>query len=386
MSRSPHPPSSTRGELRRGRSDRHAVRPRHGTASRRWRGARARARAVCRRAGAVRGRRGGGARAPRAELATLERFDAVRATQAFGTDVARMAHAAYAAELVGKLCAPRQVEAGVFDWLVAFLRLLDTDGASAERLRVFEIGLLSGSGIRPGARHVRGVGGGSAGRAGSDIGFRWDPDRGGAVCVAARAAAGRCQRRVRAALIRLSARRWRTRRRAAAGRHQPRLSRGADGDHQPSRERSAQERRIHCQGRAGRRTTVTVVNRPPMLGIRHVALYVADLRGAERFWVDVMGYAVEWRPDPDNVYLVRRARQPGASPARRGGRQPECRPPGPHRHRGRRARRRRRLGGPPGARTAFRSRRRRARTATGRGRSTSAPRRICSSRSSTTRR
>jgi catechol 2,3-dioxygenase-like lactoylglutathione lyase family enzyme len=44
-------------------------------------------------------------------------------------------------------------------------------------------------------------------------------------------------------------------------------------------------------------------SRPPMLGIRHVALYVADLPAAERFWVDVMGYAVEWRPDPDNVYL-----------------------------------------------------------------------------------
>ena len=45
------------------------------------------------------------------------------------------------------------------------------------------------------------------------------------------------------------------------------------------------------------------MTRPPMLGIRHVALYVADLPAAERFWVDVMGYVVEWRPDPDNVYL-----------------------------------------------------------------------------------
>src|SRR4051812_50087479 len=43
--------------------------------------------------------------------------------------------------------------------------------------------------------------------------------------------------------------------------------------------------------------------RPPMLGLRHVALFVADLAAAERFWVEVMGYAVEWRPDPDNVYL-----------------------------------------------------------------------------------
>jgi catechol 2,3-dioxygenase-like lactoylglutathione lyase family enzyme len=45
------------------------------------------------------------------------------------------------------------------------------------------------------------------------------------------------------------------------------------------------------------------LKRPAILGIRHVALYVADLEAAERFWVDVMGYAVEWRPDPDNVYL-----------------------------------------------------------------------------------
>jgi catechol 2,3-dioxygenase-like lactoylglutathione lyase family enzyme len=42
---------------------------------------------------------------------------------------------------------------------------------------------------------------------------------------------------------------------------------------------------------------------PPLLGIRHVALFAHDLEGAERFWVDVMGYQVEWRPDPDNVYL-----------------------------------------------------------------------------------
>ena len=43
--------------------------------------------------------------------------------------------------------------------------------------------------------------------------------------------------------------------------------------------------------------------RPPLLGIRHVALFIRDLDAAERFWVDVMGYEVEWRPDPDNVYL-----------------------------------------------------------------------------------
>jgi catechol 2,3-dioxygenase-like lactoylglutathione lyase family enzyme len=48
---------------------------------------------------------------------------------------------------------------------------------------------------------------------------------------------------------------------------------------------------------------VTAVARPPLLGIRHVALFAADLDVAEAFWVGVMGYAVEWRPDPDNLYL-----------------------------------------------------------------------------------
>jgi len=46
-----------------------------------------------------------------------------------------------------------------------------------------------------------------------------------------------------------------------------------------------------------------MTRRPALLGIRHVALTMKDLEAAERFWVDVMGYEVEWRPDPDNVYL-----------------------------------------------------------------------------------
>jgi catechol 2,3-dioxygenase-like lactoylglutathione lyase family enzyme len=45
------------------------------------------------------------------------------------------------------------------------------------------------------------------------------------------------------------------------------------------------------------------MNRPKLLGIRHVALFVPNLPAAERFWVDTMGYEVEWRPDDDNVYL-----------------------------------------------------------------------------------
>ncbi|ORU94431.1 MAG: glyoxalase [Cycloclasticus sp. symbiont of Bathymodiolus heckerae] len=39
-------------------------------------------------------------------------------------------------------------------------------------------------------------------------------------------------------------------------------------------------------------------------GLRHVALNVQDLAAAEHFYVDLMGMAVEWRPDADNVYLT----------------------------------------------------------------------------------
>jgi catechol 2,3-dioxygenase-like lactoylglutathione lyase family enzyme len=45
------------------------------------------------------------------------------------------------------------------------------------------------------------------------------------------------------------------------------------------------------------------MQKPALLGIRHVALFARDLEAAERFWVDVMGYEVEWRPDQNNVYL-----------------------------------------------------------------------------------
>jgi catechol 2,3-dioxygenase-like lactoylglutathione lyase family enzyme len=46
------------------------------------------------------------------------------------------------------------------------------------------------------------------------------------------------------------------------------------------------------------------MQRPPATaGLRHVALYVQDLAGAEHFYVDLLGMQVEWRPDADNVYL-----------------------------------------------------------------------------------
>jgi catechol 2,3-dioxygenase-like lactoylglutathione lyase family enzyme len=42
----------------------------------------------------------------------------------------------------------------------------------------------------------------------------------------------------------------------------------------------------------------------PTAGMRHIALYVRDLDAAERFYIDLLGMQVEWRPDADNVYLT----------------------------------------------------------------------------------
>jgi catechol 2,3-dioxygenase-like lactoylglutathione lyase family enzyme len=44
--------------------------------------------------------------------------------------------------------------------------------------------------------------------------------------------------------------------------------------------------------------------RPPSLGLRHVALNVTDVARAEAFYVGVLGFREEWRPDPDNLYLI----------------------------------------------------------------------------------
>jgi catechol 2,3-dioxygenase-like lactoylglutathione lyase family enzyme len=45
------------------------------------------------------------------------------------------------------------------------------------------------------------------------------------------------------------------------------------------------------------------MQRPPHAGLRHLALNVRDLAAMKRFYVDLLGFAVEWEPDPDNIYL-----------------------------------------------------------------------------------
>ena len=45
------------------------------------------------------------------------------------------------------------------------------------------------------------------------------------------------------------------------------------------------------------------MERPTHAGLRHLALHVRALDEMERFYVDLLGFAVVWRPDADNVYL-----------------------------------------------------------------------------------
>src|SRR3954471_20429571 len=45
------------------------------------------------------------------------------------------------------------------------------------------------------------------------------------------------------------------------------------------------------------------MERPAHAGLRHLALHARDLDAMKRFYTDVLGFAVEWEPDPDNIYL-----------------------------------------------------------------------------------
>lgn len=45
------------------------------------------------------------------------------------------------------------------------------------------------------------------------------------------------------------------------------------------------------------------MERPTHAGMRHLALNARDLEAMKRFYTDLLGFAVEWEPDPDNIYL-----------------------------------------------------------------------------------
>jgi DNA repair protein RecO (recombination protein O) len=137
------------------------------------------------------------------ELLTLERFDVTMSFPSLGGDVDRMGHAAYVAELLAKLCAPRQAEPGIFDLTLSFLDQLEERGVSEVRMRVFELALLDRLGFAP-ALDACAVCGRSALSTGDAIDVRFIPDRGGVVCHGC-ASRGRSMRPVvRMALSRLT--------------------------------------------------------------------------------------------------------------------------------------------------------------------------------------
>src|SRR5688500_14456899 len=58
-------------------------------------------------------------------------------------------------------------------------------------------------------------------------------------------------------------------------------------------ESSVSPRNVECK----------MLKRPPHAGLRHLALGVRQLDAMKRFYVEVLGFEVEWEPDADNIYL-----------------------------------------------------------------------------------
>lgn len=137
---------------------------------------------------------------PGGDLMMLESFEARDDRSALGADLAKTAHAAYAIELCDRLCPPREPEKAAFAWLDELLDRLVAGAATAERLRVFELGLLRRLGIGPSLDRCVVCGRGAL--AGEDV--RWIPNRGGVVCRACAPRGDLISGEVRNALERLS--------------------------------------------------------------------------------------------------------------------------------------------------------------------------------------
>lgn len=42
----------------------------------------------------------------------------------------------------------------------------------------------------------------------------------------------------------------------------------------------------------------------PTTGLHHLALFVKNFSECEHFYTELMGMKIDWRPDPDNLYLT----------------------------------------------------------------------------------
>jgi DNA repair protein RecO (recombination protein O) len=84
------------------------------------------------------------------ELLGLEAWQPLCSFEGLASDVVRLAHAAYGAELCRELLAPRQPEPAIFDLLVELLQTLAGPlSPSPSTLRAYELKLLEGVGLAP---------------------------------------------------------------------------------------------------------------------------------------------------------------------------------------------------------------------------------------------
>ena len=49
---------------------------------------------------------------------------------------------------------------------------------------------------------------------------------------------------------------------------------------------------------------VTIKRPAPTQGLKHIALFVKEFEACEHFYTHLMGMAIEWRPDRDNLYIT----------------------------------------------------------------------------------
>ena len=45
-------------------------------------------------------------------------------------------------------------------------------------------------------------------------------------------------------------------------------------------------------------------DRPPLIGLRHAAVWVRDMERSLPFYREILGFDLEWQPDPGNAYLT----------------------------------------------------------------------------------
>jgi DNA repair protein RecO (recombination protein O) len=112
------------------------------------------------------------------DLWSLEGFDVTNPRTALGSDLVKAAHGAYACELVERLSVAQQADSDVFHLLDDVLNLLEKGAPSSERLRCFELAMLSIHGLAPEFDHCRACGRNDL----VQTGGRWLSEEGGMVC------------------------------------------------------------------------------------------------------------------------------------------------------------------------------------------------------------